>query len=69
MVAVLYLAPDAAESLANLAYHVFAVSLNFGNLGAQHVSLFAVLKVLAAAANVVLGLDQDAGKLACPFPG
>ena len=56
-------APDAAEGAADLADHVFAVGLELGDLRTQDVGLLAVLEDLAATANVVLALDQDARKL------
>ena len=62
-----HFAPDAAERLANLPDNVFAVRLNFGDFRAHHVGLFAVLEQLAAPANPVLALDQDAGKLVGQF--
>ncbi len=53
--------------LAHLADHVLAVGLQLRDFRAQHVSLLAVLEDLAAPANVVLALDQDARELVARF--
>ena len=67
--AFLHFAPDAAQCFAHLADHVLAVRLKFGNLRAHHVGLLAVLEKLAAPANPVLALDQDARELVAGLLG
>ena len=62
-----HLAPDSADRVAHLANHVLSVGLGFGNLRAHHVRLLAVLEKLAAPANPVLALHQNARKLVAHF--
>ena len=46
--ALFYLAPNAAEGVAHLAVDILLVGLDFGNLCAHHVRLFAVFEMVTA---------------------
>src|SRR5271154_2522182 len=63
------LVPDAIDDFADLADNIFAVGLNFGDLRAHYVSLFAMFKKLAASADPVLELHDETRKLAGQFAG
>ena len=62
-----HFAPDAAKSFTDLTDHVLAVGLQIGDLRAHHVGLLAVFKQLAAPADPILALDQNARELVARF--